>query len=139
MSMKEVSYVWERWLQRNTDLPLDVSEDMEGNSFAAIERRAHSLVCPACGTCALEITLRCDFGDRQYLAVATCTNCLGRFDAETLPTYEELHEKVLSRVRTEACPACGSRQRTLQSSCDRIAQLCWFLISCSECGDVRTC
>ena len=108
------------------------------STFKTIEAKSHLLVCPGCGTCALTVALRCDVTDRNCMTVATCGHCQRQFDADALPTYDELHEWVVSRTRATPCPECGSDNRTLRSTCDRIERECFFVTACEDCGKVET-
>ena len=108
-------------------------------SFQDTAGRAHQLVCPGCGSCALEVVLRCDLGDRGCLQVAHCLNCNGHFpDADTLQTFDELYERLKADAGARPCGACGSKTRTVRSTCDRIERECFFVTACEDCGKVET-
>lgn len=108
------------------------------STFKTIEPKAHQLVCPGCGTCSLTVSLRCDVTDRECLTVATCSHCQRQFDADALPTYNELYDRLISRVQTIPCPACEGHNRKLRSTCDRIERECFFITTCDDCGGVVT-
>ncbi|MFQ5719396.1 MAG: hypothetical protein ACE5IK_07585 [Acidobacteriota bacterium] len=106
--------------------------------FEKLTTKAHRLVCPGCGTCSISLALRCDFGDRNCMTVATCTSCHREFDAESLSTYDELHEHMETIAKWKPCSLCGSRHRSLRSTCDRLEHECFFVVTCEECGDIIT-
>lgn len=107
------------------------------NHYREIESKALDLLCPACGTCTISVFLRCDSGDRECHAIASCQNCGKQFDAEILPTFLECFEALRRTAERELCPACAARRQVVRSLCDRVARRCFFLVACCACGRVR--
>jgi hypothetical protein len=107
-------------------------------SFPDIQQRTLTLVCPECGTCSMDVVLRCDGADRECLAVASCRHCRKKYDAELLPTHLGRYETARKMADGEPCPGCGGHPRSVRSRCDRLAGKCFLEIVCHACGDVRS-
>ncbi|MFQ5669973.1 MAG: hypothetical protein ACE5HD_05570 [Acidobacteriota bacterium] len=70
--------------------------------------------------------------------MARCTHCGRSFMAESLTTYAELYDRLMTRSRRKPCPACAGRHLMLRSTCDRLAHECVHAIACADCGHVQS-
>lgn len=62
---------------RNCNYCFDISTDTKSimTMYPALQQKVRDAGCPHCGSIKLELTMRCEMGDKQCFFVATCDLC----------------------------------------------------------------
>jgi transcription elongation factor Elf1 len=98
--------------------------------------KLRTLPCPRCLTLGALAIMQCGpgKGDCDYLGL--CETCGHRFDLEWgAKVLARLEHDTQVRERLGSCPACRSPRPEVQFACDTKARSCFFVATCSMCGE----
>jgi len=96
-----------------------------------------ALPCPRCLTLGALAIMQCgpSWGECEYLGL--CETCGYRFDLEWgARVLARLEQETHVHERLDSCPACGARQTDIHFACDTTSHSCFFVATCTACGQV---
>ncbi len=95
-----------------------------------IQEKLNKVSCPVCRHSTIDVTLRCDLGYGECLAVAGCKTCGTQYEVSTEGRILENGKRYTPKL---ACPGCNESEVKLEMRCELPSRQCFYVAHCEPC------
>lgn len=99
-------------------------------NLTEIQHKLNKVSCPECHYATIDVTLRCDLGYGECLAVATCITCGTLYEVSTERCVLEKGQK---DYPTSVCPGFSRSRCELDMRCELPSRQCFYVAHCTTC------
>lgn len=96
-----------------------------------IQEKLNKVSCPVCHNATIDVSLRCDLGYGECLAVAGCKTCGTQYEISTEGRVLKHGKKYLPEL---ACPGCKESEIKLEMRCELPSHQCFYVARCEPCN-----